>query len=78
MKVGIQWPRDAGAADAVRGYRHITAKGLPVFVENVCDRFWLKKALTRIVESFKGPSAFIQTEIGPGAANPGLFDLKYP
>jgi P2-related tail formation protein len=35
-----------------------------------------KKALTRIVESFKGPSAFIQTEIGPGAANPGLFDLK--
>ena len=46
--------------------------------KTVGDRFWLKKALTRIVESFKGPSAFIQTEIGPGAANPGLFDLKYP
>jgi hypothetical protein len=78
MDVIQQWSQDGRAADAVWGYRHITAKGLPVFVENVCDRFWSKKALTRIVESFKGPSAFIQTEIGPGAANPGLFDLKYP
>jgi hypothetical protein len=53
-------------------------KVYPNLSKTVGDRFWLKKALTSIVESFKGPSAFIQTEIGPGAANPGLFDLKYP
>jgi hypothetical protein len=34
--------------------------------KTVGNRFGLKKALTSIVESFKGPSAFIQTEIGPG------------
>jgi hypothetical protein len=39
MDVIQQWSQDGRAADAVWGYRHITAKGLPVFVENVCDRF---------------------------------------
>jgi hypothetical protein len=53
-------------------------KVYPNLPKIVGNRFWLKKALTSINESFKGPSAFIQTEIGPGAANPGLFDLKYP